>query len=64
VKNPDFILCRKDSNGCWYRCKKCGTIEHFVPDVCPVCEGNGELLSKLDPALAGLFDLFSEEEKG
>jgi hypothetical protein len=63
VKNPDFILCRKDSNGCWYRCKKCGTIEHFVPAVCPVCEGKGELRSKVDPIMLELFEALTAEEK-
>lgn len=59
MENPDFYLCKTDNSGKWYRCRKCGTIEHYVPAVCPVCEGKGDLQSKVDPAIAELFEILT-----
>lgn len=59
MENPDFYLCKVNGNEKWYRCRKCGTIEHYVPAVCPVCEGKGDLQSKVDPAIAELFEILT-----
>lgn len=59
MASSDFYLIKRDGSGSWYRCKKCGTMERFVPERCPVCDGEGGIAIQQHPELEQVLQALS-----
>lgn len=61
MSNPDFYLFKQDRSTSWYRCRKCGAMEHSIPEICPVCGGNGGSAQKV-PGVESILETVSSIE--